>query len=51
MVITSFNWLSFKGDPRRGFRQETGYYTELKDCISDMKKNLSQTERLGINLL
>ena len=24
MVTTSFNWLSFKGDPKRGFRQETG---------------------------
>lgn len=50
MVITSFNWLSFKGDPKRGFRQETGYYTESKECISDMKKNLSQPQRLGINI-
>ncbi|MCX0404945.1 phospholipase D-like domain-containing protein [Clostridium perfringens] len=46
MVITSFNWLSFKGDPRQGFRQETGYYTESKKCILDMKKNLSQKHRL-----
>lgn len=48
MVITSFNWLSFKGDPNKGFRQETGYYTESKDAISQMKTNLSQ--RLGISL-
>jgi hypothetical protein len=50
MVITSFNWLSFKGDPNRGFRQETGYYTESKECIADMKKNLSQEQRLGIEI-
>ena len=50
MVITSFNWLSFKGDPRRGFRQETGYYTESKEAIAQMKKNLSQEQRLGIEL-
>lgn len=48
MVITSFNWLSFKGDPEKGFRQETGYYTESKDTIAQMKQSLSQ--RLGIEL-
>lgn len=42
MVITSFNWLSFKGDPNKGFRQETGYYTESKDAIRQMKKQLSE---------
>lgn len=41
MVITSFNWLSFKGDPDKGFRQETGYYTESKEAINEMKANLS----------
>ena len=50
MVITSFNWLSFKGDPQRGFRQETGYYTESAQCIADMKKNLSHSQRLNIDL-
>jgi hypothetical protein len=50
MVITSFNWLSFKGDPKRGFRQETGFYTESKDAIAQMKENLSQEQRLGIKL-
>lgn len=50
MVITSFNWLSFKGNPNRGFRQETGYYTESKEAIAQMKENLSQEQRLGIKL-
>ncbi len=48
MVITSFNWLSFKGDPNRGFRQETGYYTESKEAIKQMKNNLSN--RMNITL-
>ncbi len=48
MVITSFNWLSFKGDPNKGFRQETGYYTESKEAIRQMKDNLSN--RMGIKV-
>lgn len=48
MVITSFNWLSFKGDPNKGFRQETGYYTESKDAIKQMKENLSN--RMSIKI-
>ncbi len=48
MVITSFNWLSFKGDPKKGFRQETGYYTESKEAIKQMKENLSN--RMSIRL-
>ena len=48
MVITSFKWLSFKGDPNRGFRQETGYYTESKEAIRQMKDNLSN--RMSIKL-
>lgn len=48
MVITSFNWLSFKGDPNKGFRQETGYYTESKDAIKQMKANLSNRMRVKI---
>jgi len=48
MVITSFNWLSFKGDPNKGFRQETGYYTESKEAIKQMKENLSN--RMNIKL-
>lgn len=41
MVITSFSWLSFKGDPNKGFRQETGYYTESREVINKMKDKLS----------
>lgn len=48
MVITSFKWRSFKGDPNRGFRQETGYYTESKEAIRQMKDNLSN--RMSIKL-
>ena len=48
MVVTSFNWLSFRGDPNFGFRQETGIYTESKDCIREMKENLS--ERMNITI-
>lgn len=39
-VITSFNWLSFKGDPKRGFRQETGSLLEGKEGSSKMLNNL-----------
>lgn len=48
VVITSFNWLSFKGDPNKGFRQETGYYTESKDVIKQMKANLSDRMHIKI---
>ena len=48
MVITSFNWLSFKGDPNKGFRQETGYYTESKEAIQQMKANLSNRMNMKI---
>ena len=46
LVVTSFNWLSFRGNPNWGFRQETGIYTESQSSISDMKQDLSQ--RMGI---
>lgn len=48
MVITSFNWLSFKGDPCKGFRQETGYYTESKEAIYQMKANISNRMNIKI---
>lgn len=48
MVITSFNLISFKGNPNRGFRQETGYYTESKEVIRQMKENLSN--RMSVKL-
>ena len=40
LVVTSFNWLSFAGDPEKGFRQETGIYTEAIESIEAMKKDL-----------
>lgn len=45
VVITSFNWLSFKGDPNRGFRQETGLYTIDKDTINKTLDSLEK--RMG----
>ena len=30
-IVTSFNWLSFRGDPRRSFRDERGIYVGLPD--------------------
>lgn len=39
-VITSFNWLSFKGDMKRGFRQETGTILKGKESANKMLKNL-----------
>lgn len=40
VVITSFNWLSFKGDPKRGFRQETGSVIENSEVVEEMLSNL-----------
>ena len=39
-VVTSFNWLSFKGDKNRGFRQETGTYVEDFNFTKNMINNL-----------
>ncbi|KAF1084970.1 hypothetical protein SPSYN_01106 [Sporotomaculum syntrophicum] len=45
-VVTSFNWLSFKGDPNRGFRRETGLYTQnpvtIKNIIEDTLKRFNE---------
>lgn len=51
MVTTSFNWLSFKGDPKRGFRQETGIYLENKQCIRDMFINLEERINERVNFV
>ena len=48
-VITSFNWLSFKGDPNRSFRQETGIYTESTNLINQSIRELEK--RLGIKIV
>lgn len=48
VVITSFNWLSFKGDPSREFRQETGVYTESSQMINETIMNLEKRLRIKI---
>jgi len=35
-VIGSFNWLSFEGDPRKGFREEMSYYVNVKTEIEKL---------------
>lgn len=48
VVVTSFNWLSFKGDPRWGFRQETGIYTKRKEIIRNMISSLEERMKISI---
>lgn len=48
VVVTSFNWLSFKGDPKWGFRQETGIYTKRKEIIQSMISNLEDRMKISI---
>jgi phosphatidylserine/phosphatidylglycerophosphate/cardiolipin synthase-like enzyme len=35
-IITSFNWLSFRGDVELEFRDERGYYVGLRDRVDDL---------------
>ena len=35
MVTTSFNWLSFRGDPKRTFREEWGTRVAIRDQVRD----------------
>lgn len=35
-IITSFNWLSFRGDEKLDFRDERGYYVGLKAKVDDV---------------
>lgn len=41
VVITSFNWLSFRGNPNWGFRQESGVYTENKETINQVISSIN----------
>lgn len=47
-VVTSFNWMSFKGSPDRGFRQETGILSRQPDIIQqlldDVNKRFSEAQ-------
>jgi len=39
-LVTSFNLLSFRGDPNRAFRQETGMYFEIPEKIDELAAEL-----------
>ncbi len=39
-VVTSFNWLSFKGDPRRAFREEWGTYVGIRRIVDRYAEEL-----------
>ena len=49
-VITSFNWLSFAGNPRYGFRRETGVYTEHQGIIEDLKNDLQKRMKIKFTI-
>jgi hypothetical protein len=35
VVVTSFNWFSFRGDPSKGFRQETGVFYSIPEKVRE----------------
>ena len=41
-VITSFNWLSFRGDPNRTFREEWGNRVSIAEIVDDYFQKLSE---------
>jgi phosphatidylserine/phosphatidylglycerophosphate/cardiolipin synthase-like enzyme len=40
IVTTSFNWLSFKGDPNRTFRDEQGTFVAIPDFVDQRFEHL-----------
>lgn len=40
MVTTSFNWLSYRGDPNRTFRDEQGMYVGIPEVIEERFQRL-----------
>lgn len=40
-VLTSFNWLSFRGDPKRPFREELGNVIAIPDKVDEFFKSYS----------
>lgn len=46
-VTTSFNWLSFKGDPDRTYRQEEGLLVRLKDQVDTAYEDFTQQIESG----
>lgn len=47
VVVTSFNWLSFRGDRNRPFRDERGLYVSLASTIDEVFTSLSTQIRAG----
>ncbi len=41
-VITSFNWLSFKGDPKKKFREEWGNLVSDKSLVEEFRDEISE---------
>ncbi len=41
-IITSFNWLSFRGDEQLEFRDERGYYVGLTEKVNEVFDSYSQ---------
>jgi len=41
-IVTSFNWLSFRGDDKLDFRDERGYYVGLPDKVDDLFESYRQ---------
>lgn len=51
VVITSFNWLSFRGDENRTLRQERGVYAEDAELVREMTADAQERFlRKGVNL-
>ena len=46
-VTTSFNWLSFKGDPRRTFREEWGTQVGIRSIVASYATEVLQRFQLG----
>jgi len=38
-IFTSFNWLSFVGDPKRTFRDERGLLVRKPEVVSQERRN------------
>lgn len=45
VVVTSFNWLSFKGDPLKPFRDERGMLVRIRQTIDDLFESFAK--RIG----
>jgi phosphatidylserine/phosphatidylglycerophosphate/cardiolipin synthase-like enzyme len=42
VVVTSFNWLSFKGDPNKPFRDERGMLVTVPELIEQLYSDLAE---------